>query len=55
MEDSTTTDTEKNKKLKTYSFTRNIPNNTKKEEIIEKNAQKNSGNILNLTLTLYDK
>ncbi len=36
MEDSTTPDNEKKKELKTYSFTRNIPNNSKSEEIQKK-------------------
>ena len=45
-----TLDTEQKKELKTYSFTRNIPNNAKNEEIQGKNEL-----TLNLTLTLYDK
>ena len=50
MEDCSTPDTKKKKELKTYSFTRNIPNNAKKEEIKGKNEL-----TLNLILTLYDK
>jgi len=50
MEDNTTPDTEKKKELKSYSFTRNIPNNAKNGEIQGKNEL-----TLNLTLKLYDK
>ena len=55
MENSSAPEPEKKKELKTYSFTRNIFSNEKDEETPGNNENKNGGNTLNLTLTLYDK
>ena len=55
MENSSAPEPEKKKELKTYSFTRDIFSNEKDEETPGNNENKNGGNTLNLTLTLYDK
>ena len=55
MENSSAPEPEKKKELKTFSFTRDISNKENDEKTPGNDENKNGGNILNLTLTLYDK
>ena len=55
MENSSAPEPEKKKELKTFSFTRDISNKENDEKTPGNDENKNGGNIINLTLTLYDK
>ena len=55
MENRSAPEPEKKKELKTFSFTRDISNKENDEKTPGNDENKNGGNILNLTLTLYDK
>ena len=55
MENNSAPEPEKKKELKTFSFTRDISNKENDEKTPGNDENKNGGNILNLTLTLYDK
>ena len=55
MENRSAPEPEKKKELKTFSFTRDISNKENDEKNPGNDENKNGGNTLNLTLTLYDK